>query len=170
MIKFSVRLDGKTFDRIDFDKKQVRKGMRKVGQKVSSDARRLVARHAIQQPMGMGERWFVHVGSKPGEHPARFTGELRKATKFRVSRSGFLVSIEPRVTSATTRAGEFYPAILYYGVRRGARRSKNHKKQQATGPWRIAPRENWTVDAAENRRAWAQQAIAEGLRAALKIN
>ena len=154
MIKFSVHVEGESLDRADFDKKRVRKIMRTVGQKVQTDARRLVSRRAV---------------SKGGQYPGRRSGTLFRATKYKVSRSGFLVTIAPRATNGTTKNGGFYPAILYYGVRRGARRNASHRKQQASGAWRIAPRENWTVKAAENRRAWAQQTIADGLRDALIV-
>lgn len=154
MSKFEVNATLEGFQRIDFDRKPIKKTMRQIGQKVQTDARRLVARRAI---------------SGGGDYPGRDAGALYKATKYRVSRSGFLVSIQPRATEGTIKNGEFYPGILYYGVRRGAVRRQDRKKQTGSGPWKIEPRGNWTVDAAESRREWAQQTIAEALRASLLV-
>lgn len=154
MSKFEINATLEGFQRIDFDRKPIKKTMRQIGQKVQTDARRLVARRAI---------------SAGGDYPGKDTGALAKATKYRVSRSGFLVSIQPRVTEGTVKGGEFYPGILYYGVRRGSVRRKDRKKQTGTGPWKIEPRGNWTVDAAEARREWAQQSIAQALQESLLV-
>ena len=153
MSKFEVNTTISGFTRADFDAKPIKKTMRSIGQKVQTDARRLVARKAI---------------STAGEYPGKATGTLQKSTKFRLSKPGFLVTIAPRPTDGTVKAGEFYPGILYYGVRRGAVRRKDKKKQADTGTWRIAPRGNHVVDAAENRREWAQQALAVALESSLK--
>lgn len=152
MSRFEINTTIDGFSRVDFDKKPIKKTMRSIGQKVQTDARRLVARKAI---------------STAGEYPGKDTGTLQKSTKFKLSKPGFLVTIAPRPNSGTVKGGEFYPGILYYGVRRGAVRRKDKKKQTQTGAWRIAPRGNHVVDAAENRRAWAQSAIADALESAL---
>jgi hypothetical protein len=152
MSRFEINTTIDGFSRVDFDKKPIKKTMRSIGQKVQTDARRLVARKAI---------------SGAGEYPGKATGTLQKSTKFKLSKPGFLVTIAPRQNSGTVKAGEFYPGILYYGVRRGSVRRKDKKKQTGNGTWRIAPRGNHVVDAAENRRAWAQSAIAESLQTAL---
>lgn len=152
MSRFEINTTIDGFSRVDFDKKPVKKAMRSIGQKVQTDARRLVARKAI---------------SGAGEYPGKATGTLQKSTKFKLSKPGFLVTIAPRPGAGTVKAGEFYPGILYYGVRRGAVRRKDKKKQTGDGAWRIAPRGNHVVDAAENRRAWAQSVIAEALQSAL---
>lgn len=152
MSKFEINATIEGFSRVDFDKKPIKKTMRSIGQKVQTDARRLVARRAI---------------SAAGEYPGRDTGALWKSTKYKVSKPGFLVTIAPRPGDGTIKSGEFYPGILYYGVRRGAIRRKDKKKQTQTGAWRISPRGNHVVDAAENRRAWAQSVIAESLQSAL---
>ncbi len=152
MSRFEINATVTGFDRFDFEKKPVKKAMQRIGQKVQTDARRLVARKAI---------------SGGGDYPGRATGMLWKATKYRVSRPGFLVTIQPRATEGTVKAGEFYPAILYYGVRASAKRRKDKKAQTGGGAWRIEPRSNWTVDAAEGRREWAQTTIMEALQAAI---
>jgi hypothetical protein len=152
MARFEVNTTVTGFRRFDFEKKPVKKAMQHIGQKVQTDARRLVARKAI---------------SGGGDYPGRMTGALRSATRYKVSRPGFLVTIQPRATEGTVKGGEFYPAILYYGVKAGSRRRKDKKKQAAAGGYRIEPRKNWTVDAAEGRREYAQTIIMDALQAAL---
>lgn len=148
MSRFEINTRIEGFSRIDFDKKPIKKTMRHIGQKVQTDARRLVARRAISQG---------------GEYPGKSTGALQRSTKFKLSKPGFMVTIKPQVNAQTVKGGEFYPGILYYGVRRGATRRKDKQKQQLEGPWRIEPRGNHVVDAAEARRAWAEETIAQAL-------
>lgn len=131
--------------RIDFDKKKIRKAMRKFGAEIRKESRRLVARRAI---------------SAAGEYPGRDSGELFRSIKVKVSRPGFLVRISPEKTAGMK---DFYPAFLYYGVTGKSRRS-DHKEQAKDGKWRIAPRRNYMVDALESRRDFVQA----GLRAALQ--
>lgn len=127
--------------RIDFDKKQVRKAMRKFGAEIRKDARRRVARRGV---------------SGPGDNPGRDSGELYRSIKVRVSRSGFLARISPEKTAGMK---EFYPAFLHYGVT-GKPRRKDHREQPKDGKWRIAPRANYMTDALEAR----SDSICTGLR------
>jgi len=149
--KFEINatLDGLT--RVDFDKKEIRAVMRKVGRDVRNEARRLVSRRAV---------------SLPDEYPGMQSGQLKKSIKEKVSPAGFLVTISPRRNMFV--GDNYYPAMLYYGVRRGAARNKSHKAQTLSGPWRIAPRANFMVDAAEHRREFAQTAIMQGLENSIK--
>lgn len=98
MIETHVTIDGHS--RIDFDRKRMRKAMRKVGADVRKQARRLVARRAI---------------SEAGQNPGRDTGVLWRSIKATVSKSGFMVKIRPEKT--TEMGADFYPAYLHYGVR-----------------------------------------------------
>lgn len=84
--------------RIDFDKKKIRRAMRKFGAEIRKDARRRVSRRAV---------------SAAGEYPGRDTGELFRSIKSKVSRPGFLVRISPEKTAGMK---DFYPAFLFYGV------------------------------------------------------
>ncbi|TDV60128.1 hypothetical protein [Pseudomonas sp. LP_7_YM] len=139
-----------SYGKLDFDKKEIRKAMRRAGVVVRAEGRKLVSKRTV---------------SEKGQYPGMRKGRLRRSLTYRVSRSGFLVKIEPQKT-ADMKA--FYPAFLWYGVRRGAKRGKSHRKQEATGAWRIAPRENYMVDALNNRtnevRLILKRAFAEALR------
>lgn len=138
-----------SYGKLDFDKKEIRKAMRRAGALVRGEGRKLVSKRGV---------------SDKGQYPGLRTGRLRRSITARVSRAGFLVKIEPKKT-ADMKA--FYPAFLWYGVRRGARRGKSHRKQAATGAWRIEPRTNYMVDALANRadevRSILRRAFADAL-------
>lgn len=149
--------------RIDFDKRQVRRAMVRIGAVVRKDARRLVARRAI---------------SSPGEYPGADTGALKRSITSRVSKPGFLVVIRPVMTS---EMDAFYPAYLWYGVRRlvnrkvqaswdaNRKRKKGHTEiTKAASAWRIAPRKNYMTDALAAKRGLIQQTLAAALENALK--
>jgi hypothetical protein len=138
------------YGKLDFDKKEIRKAMRRAGVLVRAEGRKLVSKRGV---------------SETGQYPGMGKGRLRRSINYRVSRAGFMVKIEP---AKTADMKDFYPAFLWYGVRRGAKRGKSHRKQAATGAWRIAPRENYMVDALNNRgddvRSLLKRAFAEALR------
>ncbi|MCC7005892.1 MAG: HK97 gp10 family phage protein [Ottowia sp.] len=143
MCELNVLLQGYT--RIDFDKKKIRKVMRKMGRDVQREARRLVARKAI---------------SSAGAYPGKQTGRLQRSIKSKVSKSGFLVRIAPQKSSEMK---DFYPAFLYYGVTGQARR-KDQKAPTQTGRWRIAPRANFMQEALDQRRAVVRAELRDVLR------
>ncbi len=142
--------DFDSYGKLDFDKKEIRKAMRKAGVLVRAKGRKLVSKRSV---------------SEKGQYPGLRTGTLRRSITYRVSRAGFLVKIEPQKTADMKG---FYPAYLWYGVRRNAKRGKSHRKQEATGPWRIEPRENYMVDALNSSkgavRSILKQAFADALR------
>jgi len=142
-----VTLEG--HERIDFDKKKIRKALRDSGRVIQKEARRLVSQRAISQA---------------GDYPGRNTGTLRKSIRLKVSRPGFLVSIAPRMVEGMER---FYPAYLHYGVKQGAVRRKDHKKQTFS-QWRVAPRKNFMTDALESRSDQTRAALLAGLKESLK--
>lgn len=133
-LETNVTIDG--FDRIDFDKKKIRKALSGLGIQIRNEARRLVARRAI---------------SGAGDYPGKKTGALRRSIKHKVSRSGFMVVIRPEKTAEMGK--DFYPAYLHYGVRRhrSLLLAKQHRRQPE-GPYRIAPRRNFMTDVLEGRR------------------
>lgn len=132
MLEINATLSG--FSRIDFDGKKIRKTMRLLGREVQKEARRLVARRAI---------------SGAGEYPGRQTGALWRAIKYRVSKPGFLVRIQPDKTEEM--GGDFYPAFLNYG---------SNKRN-------LAKRKNFMTASLESRRDMARRAIKRALRDAL---
>lgn len=95
---FEVNATITGFSRIDFDKKKIRKVLRKEGALVRKIARGLIMRRAI---------------SKPDDYPGRKSGATLRSIKARVSKSGFLVKIAPVKTAEMGK--DFYPAYLFYG-------------------------------------------------------
>ena len=148
LLETHVTIDG--FSRIDFERSKVRRAMRTLGREVQKESRRLIARRAI---------------SGAGEYPGRQTGRLWRAVKYHVSRSGFMVRIQP---DKTGEMKDFYPAYLHYGIRRtrSLALAKRHVKQPE-GPYRLAPRANFMADALENRREQTRTVLRAALQDAL---
>jgi hypothetical protein len=154
------------FGREAFDKKKIRAGMRKIG--------RLVTQRA-QMNLALGK-------GKDG-YPVSRTGTTLESITPKVSRSGFLVKIAPRKTSAMKT---YYPAYLHYGVKRGKRlgklapgkgKGKSNRRangaraaalaERAAGEWRITPRGNYMVDALEDSSSQVQSILSAAFAAAL---
>ncbi|KFK95024.1 MULTISPECIES: hypothetical protein [unclassified Serratia (in: enterobacteria)] len=147
---------------ITFNKARVRRAFVTVGQKVMAESRRIVARRAI---------------SKAGEVPGFRTGRLAKSIGYRVptataTRPGFMAKIAPNQKGGKGNRlinGDFYPAFLWYGVRRGARRGKSHKKGASGGSnWKIAPRKNFMEQALLNKQAWIERVLFEALQSSVR--
>ncbi|TFF37421.1 hypothetical protein [Pseudomonas sp. RIT623] len=148
------------FGREIFDKKQIRKGMRKAGQ--------VVARRAqLNLALARGQ----------DNYPVSRTGRTIDSIKFKVSRAGFLVKIAPRKTPDMK---DYYPAYLHYGVKQGGRvralaNGKRRRKgeraealaQRAASGWRIAPRANYMEDALQDEKAQVESILAAAFAAAL---
>lgn len=143
---------------INFNKARVRRAFVTVGQKVMAESRRLVARRAI---------------SKGGEAPGFRTGRLSKSIGYRVptataNRPGFMAKIAPNQKNGKGSRpinGDFYPAFLWYGVKRNAKRGKSHKKGASGGDgWKIAPRKNFMEQALLNKQSWIERILFEALR------
>lgn len=154
MSKDGIYLHINRFDmygKLDFDKKQIRKAMRLAGREVQAAAKRLVGQKRV---------------SKNGQNPGRRTGTLQRSIKPKVSRSGFLVVVKPYKTA---KMKEFYPAYLHYGVRRGAKKTKSHKRGASGGSgWRIAPRKNYMEEALIQRSDRVKAILTKYFREAIK--
>lgn len=94
--------------RIDFDKRAIKKALRKAGGDIRKAARRLVARRAV---------------SSPGDFPGRVTGALLRSIKLKVSSGGFWAKVEPQ---KIPEMKSFYPAFLFYGTKRGVAKRSNY--------------------------------------------
>lgn len=146
-----------------FDKKKIRAGMRKAGRLVMQRAQMNLA-------LARGAEGY----------PVNRTGATLESVSFRVSKSGFLVRVAPKKTSAMK---EYYPAYLYYGVKRGARLSrlkageKHTAKRRREGirlrearrnnDWLIAPRDNYMADALQDSNSEIQAILSAAFAAAL---
>lgn len=149
-----------------FDKRKIRAGMRKAGRLVMQRAQMNLA-------LARGEEGY----------PVNRTGATLESITFKVSRSGFLVKVAPRLTSAMP---EFYPAYLHYGVKKGHRpgklapgKGKGRKNrraagararlvaERAAGEWRIKPRDNYMADALQDSKSEVQAILSAAFAAAL---
>ena len=146
-----------------FDKKKIRAGMRKAGRLVMQRAQMNLA-----------------LARDDEGYPVNRTGATLHSISFRVSKSGFLVRVAPKKTSAMK---EYYPAYLFYGVKRGARLSrlkageKHTTKRRREGirlrearrnnEWLIAPRDNYMADALQDSNSEVQAILSAAFAAAL---
>ena len=146
-----------------FDKKKIRAGMRKAGRLVMQRAQMNLA-----------------LARDDEGYPVNRTGATLNSISFRVSKSGFLVRVAPKKTSAMK---EYYPAYLYYGVKRGARLSRLKAGEQHTGKrrrdgirlrearrnndWLIAPRDNYMADALQDSNSEVLAILSAAFAAAL---
>ena len=133
-----------------FNRARVRRAFVTIGQRHMRDARRLVMRRAR---------------SAPGENPGYQTGRLARSI-------GFMTRIAPNQRNGKGNrmiSGDFYPAFLFFGVRGGAKRRRSHHRGASGGSgWRLAPRNNFMVEALEKNRSWTRYFLARELRKSLK--
>lgn len=149
--------------RLVFDRRQVRRAFAVIGQHHMTVARTLISSRD---------------SSKPGENPGFRTGLLSKSIGYYVpnataNRPGFMVKISPNQKRGKGKTasiiGDFYPAFLSYGVRRGAKRRKGHHKGASGGSgWRIAPRNNFMVEALDKLTPWTRYVLTKALRHSLR--
>ncbi|WP_290164524.1 hypothetical protein [uncultured Parasutterella sp.] len=141
--------DGLKF--VDFDKKVIKRRLRKVGRIIQKEARRLISRQAV---------------SAPGDFPGTDTGVMSDSVKATVSRSGHSVWIRP---TKTAEMRDFYPAFVIYGHRGPKTDSQNQRSKKRKGKKVAEPRKNFIEAAANNyapRFAEAMEAaFDEGIKA-----
>ena len=125
----------------DLDKKELKKGLGKLGSEVRKIARKLIAKRAV---------------SKPFKNPGKVTGALQASVTVKSSRSGFSTIVASRDVAAFRKKSDgdfFYPYALYYGhvgPGKGLKRSQKRVHQKNTTAAKVArPRNNFVVEAAE---------------------
>ena len=141
-IDFRMRVEG--FDRLLFDKRELKAAIRKGGAVVRKEARRLIARKAV---------------SGDGEFPGKLTGAMQNAIKVKVGSGGGYAKVMPYMTqqminnskSAKYPGGAFYPAFLLVGTRRGLR-----------------PRKDFMQAALDNKQSEIRAAITAALANAIR--
>lgn len=162
MAKPLLHVEFKQPDELVFNRSRMRKAFIKIGQVHMRDARRLVMNRAR---------------SNPGENPGYRTGKLARSIGYYVPRAssrrpGLMVRIAPnqkRGEGNRLIEGDFYPAFLFYGVRRGAKRKKSHHKGKSGGSgWKVAPRNNFMTQVLENRKSWTRYILSRELRKSLR--
>lgn len=157
-----LHIDFPDAQEISFNRARVRRAFTTIGRDLMKDARRLVVRRAV---------------SRAGENPGFRSGRLAKSIGYVVPRAssrrpGFMVKVAHNMPEGSSRhiAGkDFYPAFLYYGVRRGAKRNKSHKAGASGGkPWRIEPRANYLATVVKRRRYMIQRFLFTELKASVR--
>lgn len=143
-----------------FDKKKIRAGMRKAGRLVMQKAQMNLA-------LARGSQGY----------PVNRTGTTLESVSYRVSKSGFLVRVAPKMTRAMK---EYYPAYLFYGVKRGPRLKKGEahtgkrrregvrlREARRNNDWLIEPRDNYMADALQDSKSDVQAILSAAFTAAL---
>jgi hypothetical protein len=98
----NIRFKIEGFDRLIFNKRELKAAIRRGGGIIRLEARRLIARRAI---------------SKAGEFPGYDSGAMSRSIKVKVGSGGGYAAVMPYKTA---EMGEhFYPAFLEYGTKRG---------------------------------------------------
>lgn len=157
-----LHIDFPNAQELSFNRARVRRAFITIGRDLLRDSRRLVARRAIS-----------HAGQNPGFR----SGTLAKSIGYVVPkatarRPGFMVKVAHNMPDGSSRqipSKDFYPAFLFYGVRRGAKRRKSHKAGASGGkPWRIEPRANYLATAVKRRRYMIQRFLFNELQASVR--
>lgn len=130
-----IRIQIPEFRHIIFDKRELKAAIRKGGGIVRSEARRLIARRAV---------------SAAGEIPGYDSGAMSRSIKIKVGTGGGYARIMP--TKTAEMGGEFYPAFLAVGTRRGLR-----------------PRKDFMQVALDNKQFQVRAAIVLALQNALRV-
>lgn len=160
--KAFLHVDFNQPDDLIFNRSRLRRAFVKIGQVHMRDARRLVMKRGRSQA---------------GDNPSYRTGKLARSIGFYVpraskSRPGLMVKIAPNQKNGEGNRhieGAFYPAFLFYGIRRGAKRKKGHHKGASGGSgWRVEPRNNYMAQVLENRRSWTRYILSRELRKSLR--
>ena len=148
----SVKVDS-GFSRFDFDGKKLKPALRRVGNDVRKEARKLISRHAV---------------SAPGDFPGKDSGEMQRSIKVTVARNGYWAAVAP---SRTSKMDVYYPAFVVYGHRAphtetDASRRVHRKK---VGRKVALPRKNFIVTAAERHSGRFESEMTKALADAIKV-
>ncbi|EGR8191270.1 hypothetical protein I4X94_004588 [Salmonella enterica subsp. enterica serovar Miami] len=160
--KAFLHVDFEQPETLVFNRARLRRAFVCIGQVHMRDARRLVMKRGR---------------SGPGDNPSYRTGKLARSIGYYVPRAssrrpGLMVKIAPNQKNGEGNrpiSGAFYPAFLFYGVRRGAKRKKGHHRGASGGSgWKIAPRNNYMAEVLERCRSWTRYILSRELRKSLR--
>lgn len=152
-----------------FNRSIVRRAFFKIGMEIQAAAREQISQHH---------------GSAPGQNPGYHTGATARSIGYYVpsatkTRPGLMVRIAPNQKRgrgstplplhSTAASNGFYPAYLFYGVRKGAVRTKKHHKGASGGSGlRIEPRKNYMLTALQDKKYWTERVLFNALKRAVK--
>jgi hypothetical protein len=106
-VNFRLTLEPE-FNRLLFDKRELKAAIRKSGAVVRAEARRLISSRAV---------------SGAGEFPGYDSGAMSRAIKIKVGSGGGYARVMPYRTAQM--GDDYYPAYLFYGTRRGLQPRKD---------------------------------------------
>jgi hypothetical protein len=111
-MSLDIRITVDGFNRLLFDKRELKKAFRKGGAVVRKEARRLISSRAV---------------SGAGELPGYDSGAMSRSIKVKAGSGGGYVKIMPYKTSEM--GSDFYPAFLMIGTSRGLQPRKDFMVQ-----------------------------------------
>lgn len=138
------------FKFVDFEIKPLKAGLRAVGKEVAKESRKAVSRKAV---------------SKPGEFPGMQSGVLKKAIKYKVSRSGHSVRV---VATRSDDMKVYYPAFVVYGHRAPGTDSLDQAHEKRKGQKVADRRKNYITEIAKNYGKFFEQQMGEAFNEAIK--
>lgn len=138
------------FKFFDFELKPIKAGLRAVGKEVAKESKKAVSKKAV---------------SKPGEFPGMQSGQLKKAIKYKVSRSGRSVWV---VATRTEAMKDYYPAFVVYGHRAPKTDSIDQRGKKRKGKKVAEPRKNYITEIAKNYGKFFEQQMAGAFDEAIK--
>ncbi|WP_312292806.1 hypothetical protein [Atlantibacter hermannii] len=162
MTQPSLHVDFLQTNGLEFNRSRVRRAFVRIGQVHMRDARRLVMKRGR---------------SEPGDNPRYRSGRLARSIGYMVpkassKRPGFMTRIAPNQKNGQGNRmieGDFYPAFLFFGVRKGAKRERSHRRGGSGGNgWRIAPRNNFMIQALNKNRDWTRYYLLRELRQSVR--
>jgi hypothetical protein len=103
-----VNIQVKGFNRLYFEKRELKAAIRLGGREVAKESRRLIANRAV---------------SSPDDFPGYDTGAMSRAIKVKVGSGGLYAVVSPHKTAEM--GGDYYPAYLIYGTKRGLEKRKD---------------------------------------------
>lgn len=147
----SVKVDS-GFRTIDYDPRKIKTALRKAGQDVRKEARKLIAKKAV---------------SDAGCFPGKDSGEMQRSIRAKVSKSGYSVAVYP---TKTPNMPVYYPAFVVYGHRGpGSETSQERRRhKQRIGEKVAKPRANFIYAAADRKASDFQAAMEKALDDAIK--
>lgn len=130
--KAFLHVDFEQPETLVFNRARMRRAFVSIGQVHMRDARRLVMKRGR---------------SGPGDNPSYRTGKLARSIGYYVPRAssrrpGLMVKIAPNQKNGEGNrpiSGAFYPAFLFYGVRRGAKRKGHHRGPPVAAAGKLLP-------------------------------
>lgn len=138
------------FKFFDFEVKPLKAGLRAVGKEVAKESRKAVSKKAV---------------SHPGEFPGMQSGQLKKAIKYKVSRSGRSVWV---VATRPEEWKSYYPAFVVYGHRSPHTDSLDQSHKKRKGKKVAEPRKNYITEIAKNYGRFFEQQMEEAFNEAIK--